>query len=140
MKQAYVDSNVIIRFITDDPPDMATQAAALFQQVDDGSLQLVVDSISVAESVWVLSSFYGFSPSQIAPILSAFLSNDGIVAADKDELLSALALYQEKNVDFADALLAIRMMKSGIPDVYSFDRHFDRIENVTRIDPGGVKK
>jgi predicted nucleic acid-binding protein len=30
MKQVYVDTNVILRFLTREPPDMAQQALALF--------------------------------------------------------------------------------------------------------------
>ena len=136
MKTAYVDANVIVRLITDDPPDMAKQAAALFARVDCGEVRLVVDSIVVAETVWVLSSFYGFSPEQIGPVLREFLVGDGIESEEKTELLRALILYEEKNVDFADALLTVKMMKHGVTEVYSFDEHFDRMESIRRVQPG----
>lgn len=136
MKIAYIDANVIVRLITDDPPDMAQQAAALFDRVDRGELQLVADSIVIAETVWVLSSFYGFTPGQIGPVLREFLVGDEIESDEKTELLQALTLYEEKNVDFADALLCVKMMKQGVSEVYSFDEHFDRLESIRRLKPG----
>jgi predicted nucleic acid-binding protein len=78
MKQAYVDANVILRLVTGDPPDMAEKAASVFRQAEDGRLQLVIDAIVLAECVWVLSSFYGFVPADIAPILRMLLSRGGL--------------------------------------------------------------
>lgn len=133
MKQAYVDANVIVRLITGDPPGMADKASKLFQRVDEGELEMVVDALVLAETVWVLSSYYGFSVNQIAPVLSTFLISAGIVCDDKIELLQALTLYEDKNIDFIDALLAVRMMKHGITEVYSFDKHFDRLDSIKRL-------
>ena len=135
MKRAYVDANVIVRLITGDPPEMADSAARLFQSVDQGALELVLDEVVLAETVWVLSSFYGFSADEIAPILGTLLANDGIVSNEKMELLQALALYEKKNIDFVDALVAVRMLKHGIPEIYSFDKHFDRLKSIQRLQP-----
>mgnify|MGYP000680702151 CR=1 FL=1 len=135
MKRAYVDANVILRLITDDPPEMADAAQRTLRLVDDGDLELVVDPIVLAETVWVLSSFYGFSPSEIAPVLRTFLANEGIIGEDKTALLQALELYEDKNVDLVDALLAVQMLKHGVSKVYSFDKHFDRIKGIRRLEP-----
>lgn len=109
MNQGYVDANVILRFLTGDPPPMAERAALLFQAVEQGELQLMVDPIVLAEVVWVLQSFYRYRPAEIAPIMREFLLQDGIEAEEKDILLQALSLYEFRNVDFADALVAARM-------------------------------
>jgi len=136
MKRAYVDANVILRLVTGDPPEMADAAETTFRLVDSGELELVIEPVVIAEAVWVLSSFYGFSPPEIAPILRAFLAGEGIIGEEKDELLEALQLYEDKNVDFVDALLAIRMSREGVREVYSFDEHFDRLEGIRRRTPG----
>ena len=135
MRRAYLDANVIVRLVTNDPTDMADAAARVFEQVDEGRLELVLDGVVLAETVWVLSSFYGFSAQDIAPALATLLAGDGIVSEEKTELMQALALYDEKGIDFVDALVAVRMLKHGIREVYSFDKHFDRLQSITRIEP-----
>ena len=135
MNRAYVDANVIVRLITGDPPEMADQAERLFRRADEGGLEFVVDSIVIAEVVWVLSSFYGFTPDEIAPTLQTLLVSDGIVGEEKLESLQALALYHEKHIDFVDALLSVRMMREGVRVIYSFDRHFDRLDSIRRVVP-----
>ncbi len=136
MRRAYVDSNVILRFLTGDPPEMAAQAHALFEAVEQGEVTLVLDDIVVAETVWVLQSFYGYPHDDIARVLQELFSHKGLEADDKPGLLAALHLFAEKNVDFADALVAVHMERRGMREIFSFDRHFDRLPGIIRLSPG----
>lgn len=136
MSRAYVDTNVILRFLTGDPPDLAAQARSLFDAVERGEVTLVVDEIVVAEVVWVLHSFYGYPPREIARVVRELLSHEGLQAEDKSGLLTALSLFAEKGVDFADALVAVHMGRQGIQKIFSFDRHFDHLPGIIRQSPG----
>ena len=51
------------------------------------------------------------------------------------EIRRALDLYVNHAVDFEDALTAAAMERSGITELYSQDADFDRMENVTRLEP-----
>ncbi|MBC7252255.1 MAG: type II toxin-antitoxin system VapC family toxin [Anaerolineae bacterium] len=135
MRQAYVDTNVILRFLVNDPPDMAAEAAQLFQAVEDGKVKLVVDDTVIAEAVWVLQSYYRHQAADIATTLRDFLLQNGIETEDKATLLQALTLYETRNIDFADALIAARMQKNGIAHVFSFDTHFDQAPGIHRLLP-----
>ena len=136
MKQAYVDTNVIVRVLTGDPPDLAAQARALFDAVEGGEITLVVDEIVIAETVWVLQSFYGYPPARISQVVQQLLMHDGLHMANKPALLAALGLYADKNVDLADALVAVHMQQHGVHEIFSFDRHFDHLPGVVRRTPG----
>lgn len=135
-ERAYVDANVILRFLTKDPADQARQSAALFDAVDQGDIALVLDEIIVAEVVWVLQSFYEFPRDEIAATLQDLVAHEGMEAENKHGLLEALRLFADKNVDFADALTAVHMADEGVREIYSFDRHFDRLGEVVRREPG----
>jgi predicted nucleic acid-binding protein len=78
MKRAYIDSNVILRFLTQDPPGMAENALKIFTEAKKGQITLLITSLTVAEVVWVLESFYGYSKKQIAETLSQFLFCEGL--------------------------------------------------------------
>jgi predicted nucleic acid-binding protein len=136
MKVAYVDANVILRFLVGDPPAMAGKARALMEAVARGTVKLRVHEIIVAEVVWVLTSFYKYEANDVATGLTGFLSQDGIEV--DDDVLAALALYGSKGVDFVDAVLAVHMQRDGIGEVYSFDKHFDRLAGLQRVEPGTV--
>ena len=138
MRRACIDTNVILRFLTGEPPDMAGQARQLFAAADQDQVVLLLDDIVLAETVWVLTSFYELPAAEVARVLLQLLSHEAIQADDKSLLAEALRLFSDHNVDFADALLAARMRRRGITEVFSFDRHFDRLPGITRLEPGAA--
>ena len=136
MKKAYIDANVILRYITKDPPAMAEAARKVFAEAQKGKVGLIIIPLIMAEVVWVLESFYNYSKTQIAETLVQFLLCDGLEVEQLSLLIEALTLYQKKNLDFADALLGITALQYGPASVYSFDQHLDRIDGVKRLTPG----
>jgi predicted nucleic acid-binding protein len=136
MKIGYIDANVILRYITKDPPAMAEAARKLFLEAQKGKVVLKIIPLIVAEVVWVLESFYDYPKTQIAETLIQLLLCDGLEVDQSTLLTEALVLYQKKNLDFADALLAVTALQYGPSSIYSFDQHLDRIEGVKRITPG----
>ena len=135
MKTALVDANIILRFLTQDPPDMAQKSQLLFKQADEGLVGLIILSITVAEVVWVLESYYGYPKNQVAETLSDFLRCEGFIVEQMDLIQEALSLYQKYNLDFADALMASTALRKGPLSIFSFDRHFDRVEGIERLEP-----
>lgn len=133
--RAFVDANVILRFLTGDPPEMAARSAALFKAVERGEVTLLLDDIVVAEVVWVLHSYYGHPPTEISQTLRGLIAHDGFEAKDKPAVMEALRLFADKNVDFADALTAVHMATEGVAEISSFDIHFDRLPGVVRRVP-----
>jgi predicted nucleic acid-binding protein len=130
-----VDTNVILRFLTGDPPALGARAKAVFDAVGRGELSVIVDEIVVAETVWVLSSFYHHPPAAIARTLLQLLAYPGLEVPGKAALLQALDLFGSQGVDFADALVAVHMQGQGVADIYSFDHHFDRLQGIRRVEP-----
>ena len=136
MKKALIDSNVVLRYLTKDPPKMAEAALRTLADAQKGKISLILTSLTVAEVVWVLESFYGHSKAKIAETVGQFLFCDGLEVEDLELIIEALTLYQGKNLDFADAFLAAIALRRGPQAVYSFDEHFDRIPGITRLEPG----
>lgn len=73
MKAALIDANIIFRFITKDPPEMAEASRNLFRQAETGEVKLIILTITIAEVAWVLESFYEYPKIQIAETISNFL-------------------------------------------------------------------
>ncbi len=133
---AYVDTNVILSLLLDDPPDMAEAAAACFAAAQRGDVSLVVTPTVMAEVVWVLGSVYKVSRHDITAQLLAFVAAQGLSVEHTDEVIAALSFYRDRNIDFTDALLAAHSLSAGPAVVYSFDHHFDRIPGLQRRIPG----
>ena len=136
MKEALVDANVILRYLTKDPPAMAEAALKIFNEARNGKILLLIIPITVAEVVWVLESFYGYPKQQITETMIPFLMCEGLEVENLDLLIGALTLYHEKNLDFADAVLAITALRKGPKIICSFDRHLNRVDGLKRLEPG----
>ena len=136
MKLAYVDANVLLRFLTGDDTEQSTSSAVLLAQAASGRLQLILTETTLAEVVWVLQGRYEHSRAQIADELRGLIVSDGIEGLDIEVCVAALDIYGRKSVDFADALLAARALVRGPRTIYSFDRDFDRLTEIQRLVPG----
>ena len=135
MNKAYIDSNVILRYLTQDPPKMAQKALKIFTEAKKGRLTLLITPLTVAEVVWVLESYYGHPKKDIADTLTQFLLCDGLEIESLELMIGSLNLYQERNIDFADAVLASQALRKGPSSIYSFDHHLNRVPGITVLEP-----
>ena len=94
-----------------------------------------ISPLAVAEIIWTLERFYKLSKAEVSAKVSPLLKLRGLRVAGKEIFLGALVLYAEKNISFTDAYMAIQMERAGSEEIYSYDQDFDRLEQVTRIEP-----
>jgi predicted nucleic-acid-binding protein len=106
MRELILDANVLVRFLVQDVPQQAKAARKLVEQAESGALLLVVDPMIIAETVYVLTSFYKKPREAVADALMAFVQSDGVSVAEESRLVDALRRFQRSSVDFADAWLA----------------------------------
>lgn len=133
-KQQLVDTNILVRFFTGDPPAMAAKARRLIERADVGDVALVILPVIVAEAFYTLESYYEMSRKDVAQKLSAFLQCRGIEAVEARRVLDALARCRDRNAHFADAYLTASAAELDTP-IASFDRDFDKFKDIRRIEP-----
>lgn len=133
-KRLRVDANVLLRFLTGEPEGLAERAARLMRRAEEGEVLLILSSLVVAEVVWVLKSFYRRSATEIAHVLIPLLSAEGLEVKDREILVGALELARDKNVDYADAVLALEALRNG-EAVCTFDETDFRRLPATWISP-----
>ena len=129
---AFLDTNVLIRHLTGDPPDLARRATQFLTDAEE----LLVPDLIVAEVVYVLESFYEVERPQVAELVRAIIAFPAITVLDQDLLLRALEIYELDRIDFAEAYLVASAERSGVNNVVSFDRSIDRVRTIRRIEPG----
>jgi predicted nucleic-acid-binding protein len=129
--RALVDTNILIRHLTGDPPSQASRATAFLR----GAHELILTDLVLAEMVYVLESFYEVSRTGIASMARALLALPSIVAGDHDLLLRAVEIYEVDRLDFAEAYLVALAEMSDVKRVASFDRQIDRVKSVQRVEP-----
>ncbi len=134
MTRVLLDTNVIVRFLTGDHPIHSPRSRNLFARAAVGDLTLVVTDLAVAETVWVLQSFYSLRRDTITAALKDLIESTGIEVQNKAILFSALRNFAQINVDFVDAYHAAVATGESV-GIASFDRDFDQFPGVKRIEP-----
>jgi predicted nucleic acid-binding protein len=130
-RQAFVDTNVLVRHLTGDPPGQARRATAFLAR----SPELVLMDLVLAELVYVLESVYLRPRAQVAEAARSLMALPAIAVVDPDLLLRAIELYESERLHFAEAYLAATAELSGIGRVASFDRRLDRVSAIQRVEP-----
>lgn len=110
---------------------MASRATAFLQRESE----LFVADLIVAETVYVLESFYEIARAEIGEAMRALIVMESVRVVDASRLLRALEIYEDDHLDFAEAYLVACAELMGVMQVASFDRSIDRIQSVERIEP-----
>jgi predicted nucleic-acid-binding protein len=130
MTAVMLDTNVVIRHLTGDPPDMAKRATRFLMAEAD----LVLADVILAECVYVLESVYRVDRAGVAQLMRAALTMPTI-SANLELLLRALEIYELDRLDFAEAYLVAAAELTGVRSIASFDKAIDRMTSVERLAP-----
>jgi len=72
---AFVDTNILVRHLTGDPPEQAARATTFLAAADE----LLLADLVVAEAVYVLESFYEVPRARVAELVRAIIAFPTIV-------------------------------------------------------------
>ncbi|HEX6898485.1 MAG TPA: PIN domain-containing protein [Thermoanaerobaculia bacterium] len=120
---AFLDTSYLVRYLTNDPPDMAERAASVI----DSDEILMLSEMIVLESAYVLASVYKIPRPAIVDALSSLIQrrNLRLTQLSKPLALEALRLCRDsKRNSFVDTFLWALARESGAEAIYAFDRRF----------------
>ncbi len=128
---AFVDTNVLVRHLVGDPPDLAARATAYLRK----ETGLLVADLVFAETIYVLESFYEVARPKISEAMRALIMMESVSIVDAPLLLRSLEIYEHDRLDFAESYLIASAESTKILQVASFDRSIDRVQSIKRIKP-----
>ena len=128
---AFIDTNIIIRHLTGDPPEIARRATRFLATEQE----LLLTDLVAAETVYVLESFYKAPRGQVAEALRSLIAFDSIICVDAALLLRAVEVYETDRLDFAEAYLVACAESTKVRRIASFDRSIDRVDTIERVEP-----
>lgn len=131
MNKNFVDTNLFLRYITNDIPKQAAMLETLINQSLSGEIVLIANSLVIAEIVWTLQSFYKYPKNKIDEIVSTIVASKAFEFEERDILLQALDDFHYLNIDFIDAYIGSWMNEYKIKNIYTFNvRDFKRIRGI----------
>ncbi len=133
----FLDTNIFIRYLTQDDPQKAARAYALLQRIEQGAQRATTTEAVLTEIVYVLSSkrLYNVPRPVIRQRLVDLLTLKGLRLRNKGVYRRALDLYASTTLDFEDCIIVGQMEHASLTRLASFDTGFDSIPSITRVEP-----
>jgi len=133
--EPFVDTNVVLRHLLQDHEDHSPRASALFAAVGRGEISIQFTPSVVFETVFVLDRRNRTPKSWIRVAVLEILALPNLLVSERPRLERALDLFVERNIPYIDVYHAVAMNELGCTQILSFDRHFDRIPGIERVEP-----
>ncbi len=90
-ERVFADTNLFLRYLTNDVPAQADAVEALLKRAKRGEISLVTNALVMAEIVWTLESFYKLQKAEIRDKVLAILNTSGVEITDSELVLQAVA-------------------------------------------------
>ena len=131
----FLDTNILLRYLTKDDEPKARRALALLSRVERGQEKVMTSPMVIFETIFTLQKRYNVPRERIRDSLGDIISLRGLDLPNKHLYGRALDLYASKNISFADAFNAAYMQSRGHSEIYSWDTDVDRLEGFARLEP-----
>jgi predicted nucleic acid-binding protein len=135
MKPIFIDTNILLRYLTADVPEKFERCKDLFKQALEKKIILLTSDMVIAELIWTLHSFYKVPKDEIIEKVTIIINTPNLRIPNKKLISEVLVLFSQENIDYIDAYNAVFMKNNGCAQIFSYDKDFDRIENIKRMEP-----
>ena len=117
-----LDTNVLVRYLTQDDPVQSAQANAFVERQLSSAEPGIIGHGVLCEVGWVLSRAYGYTRKQVADALGALLTCREFQVESPDLAILAVPDYRQGTADFSDYLLGRAHQRLGARYTATFDR------------------
>ncbi len=134
MALSFLDTNILVRHFTQDNIRHSPKASAFLREIALGNHRVRLVDTVVFETVFLLERSYKHPKSAIRANVLPLLTLPGVILPGKERFRRVFDYYVDLNISFADAYHAVVMEDEGITDVVTFDREFDRVPGIRRVE------
>ena len=135
MAIAFLDTNILLRHLLQDHAEQSPRATAYLARIESGDIRVRIAETVIFETVFTLQRQCGQPKSAIRDILVPLIELPGIVLPGKRRMREVFDMYVDLNISFVDAYHAALMKRLGLRDIVTFDRQFNRVRGVRRVEP-----
>jgi len=128
-----LDTNVLIRYLTQDDPVQSAQANQLIEQTFSEGKSLFINHIVLCELIWVLTKAYNYPKSDVVEVIEKILLVHQFEIEDKNSVLAALNDFKTSRADFADCLIGMKNYNAGCEKTWSFDKATSVLDHFTSV-------
>jgi predicted nucleic-acid-binding protein len=122
-----LDSNVLVRYLTQDHPLQSAKATKVIEQRLTEENPGFISIVAMVETVWLLDRAYRLSTQEIAAAVERMLQTAVLLVENEQDIFTAMIALKEGQGSFADAVIAALGSRAGCSSTLTFDRKALRI-------------
>jgi predicted nucleic-acid-binding protein len=124
-----IDTNVLVRFLTQDDDAQFQVAAGLIEGCTRDVPGYVCREVMI-ELVWVLERAYKYSREEIAEALLSIVTASQLSVENAQDIASVVNLYRKEGYDFADLMIRQAAQRTENRVLKTFDQKLARLDGV----------
>ncbi len=122
-----LDTNILVRYLTQDDPVQSAKATELLERRLTEKNPGFVSIVAMVETAWVLDRAYFLTAQEIAGAIERLLQVDVLAIENEQEVFIAMVVLKQGHGSFADALIAELGARVGCTRTLTFDRKATRL-------------
>jgi predicted nucleic acid-binding protein len=131
----FLDTNILLRHLLQDHPEQSPRATAYLARIENGEVRVRIADTVIFETVFTLQRQYGHPKAAIRDNLLPLVELPGFVLPGKRRFRQVFDLYVDRNLSFVDAYHAVLMKQLKLSEIVTFDKQFDRVPGIRRVEP-----
>ena len=117
-----LDTNALIRLLTEDDAAQAAAVRKRLASLDDIPESVLLNNVVLVETLWTLRKLYGFERAALQELLEQLLSARTFCFEHRNTVTKAVAMFASSTADFSDCLIACQNERLGCDCTVTFDK------------------
>src|SRR3989344_9598798 len=101
-KKFFIDTNIFLRYFVKEEKQTFKDCLEFFDKIKNKEITAATSAIVLLEINYVLITFYKYPKDKACKIIASIINLQGLKFINDINQLTAIELYKEKNVKFAD--------------------------------------
>jgi len=140
MQSVFIDTNIFLRYYIREDKQTYLDCQKFLKKVSQGSIRAFINTLVISEVYFVAKTQYDISKSDCLMLLRNIRGYKGLTLLDSYNYSKALDIFEVNNVKFTDSFIAsFQPIVDGQMPIVSYDKDFDKIPGVKRVEPSAVK-
>ena len=133
MKNILTDANIFLEFFLDQ--EKGESCKNFIDKISSGEINVIISIFSVDSIIISLIKHKVVLEKALSFLRGLESSGLRVYYPDVKDRMESLNWIQKYKLDYEDALTLQSALSSGCKEIMSFDKHFDKVKEIKRIEP-----
>lgn len=134
MKNTLIDTNIFLELLLDQ--EKADACSEILNDYASGKKSAHVSSFTI-DTIIIILQKHKISLKKIEYFIKSIIKSNGLLIYDLKtaDRLASIKLIEKYKLDYEDAIILQSAISCNCSEILSFDKHFDKIKEINRIEP-----